>query len=418
MNENIKLKLFLEKLTKYYLFFVIFSQLLLESPSYIKYSNILTSGMIIIFALNIIILKKEPFIDKNNLLYLLLSSYFILSIFWHVDYSKIELNDVMPYILIPPMLIIIYNLTIWHDTLNNLIWAFISILFVNFLVYLTNYTPFFTEEIYLGGRFIGTFLNPNTASISFLFSMFYSIVYFKKYQNIKSLIVLFIIMIIGTVLVLATASRKGFLLIPFIWVIYFIENITFNKKIFISITVIASLFVFLNFTGVFDLLKIEKVFTNAEKRFNDFSENISGNRRGKLDKSSNERLSFINSGLEKIQDRPILGYGISAFKIFHAGYYSHNNYIELLFNGGIIALFIFYFRYIRILRKISKIKFKIGYKYIFFILMIMITEMAVVTIVYKPFLYMLIVIEIIMYKESDKPKNVKDKNFILGRHYD
>ena len=79
------------------------------------------------------------------------------------------------------------------------------------------------------------------------------------------------------------------------------------------------------------------------RRFNDA---LSG-----TDVSTNDRQLFIEFGIEKFKERPLLGYGIEHFGLLFEQAYgviepSHNNYIQLLTSFGLVGLFLWYGAYI------------------------------------------------------------------------
>ncbi len=75
-----------------------------------------------------------------------------------------------------------------------------------------------------------------------------------------------------------------------------------------------------------------------EGLINSFLSNGSG-----VDESTLIRNSMIGYGLDMFLNRPIFGYGMDTFKsISNFGVYSHNNYIESLFSGGIIFFLLYY----------------------------------------------------------------------------
>ena len=69
--------------------------------------------------------------------------------------------------------------------------------------------------------------------------------------------------------------------------------------------------------------------------------------------------------------KPLFGYGYNSYSMISPyRTYSHNNYIELLFNGGII-LFIFYYSIIIVLlTKILKLRSKSNIKWLFFAMVV------------------------------------------------
>lgn len=64
---------------------------------------------------------------------------------------------------------------------------------------------------------------------------------------------------------------------------------------------------------------------------------------GENDMSDLERKRMIELGMELFEKRPILGYGMGSFGLFYfRDTYSHNNYLELLVSGGVVALVLYY----------------------------------------------------------------------------
>lgn len=73
---------------------------------------------------------------------------------------------------------------------------------------------------------------------------------------------------------------------------------------------------------------------------------------GKTDEASlSTRNKLTESGLMYFRMKPINGYGIDNFKYIvsgtwnNPGYYAHNNFVEILFSGGIVGFVIYYLRY-------------------------------------------------------------------------
>ena len=66
--------------------------------------------------------------------------------------------------------------------------------------------------------------------------------------------------------------------------------------------------------------------------------------------SAEQRADMISFGLQKWIQSPIWGYGFDSFKYYNRSmtghfYYSHNNFVELLYNLGIIGFVIYYWYY-------------------------------------------------------------------------
>lgn len=63
------------------------------------------------------------------------------------------------------------------------------------------------------------------------------------------------------------------------------------------------------------------------------------------------RRSMITQGLQLWEDNPLLGYGLESFSSLSVyGTYSHNNYVEILVAGGLVAFLLFYYIHITIFK--------------------------------------------------------------------
>lgn len=70
-----------------------------------------------------------------------------------------------------------------------------------------------------------------------------------------------------------------------------------------------------------------------------------------VDVSTQERQLFIEFGLKKFKERPLIGYGIEQFNVlFEESYYtmhpSHNNYVQILVSFGIVGFLLWYGAYV------------------------------------------------------------------------
>ena len=179
---------------------------------------------------------------------------------------------------------------------------------------------------------------------------------------------------------LLTGSRKGLIICITPWVIFFGIKFLKSKKIMnklklLFITVIMCVVTF-NI-----IMKVEVIYDTVGFRIEAMYRSVVY---GELshEGSFNTRKNMINKGKEYFKDRPILGHGVSTYRYIYKHdmgkeTYSHNNYIELLVNNGIIGFTIYYIFYIwnlvicnkkRILANSEKEK-----NYYLFILSILIT---------------------------------------------
>lgn len=139
---------------------------------------------------------------------------------------------------------------------------------------------------------------------------------------------------------LVTGSRKGLFLalvfIPYIFLIVGNSARARQKLIFIAITALSCIGLFVYIQGIDGLSKIDNVAI----------ERVILATQGR-DDSYLERLDLVNVGFERFLVNPILGHGFDMFKsISGYGKYAHNNIIELAVDGGLMMLFTFYLIYI------------------------------------------------------------------------
>ncbi len=78
------------------------------------------------------------------------------------------------------------------------------------------------------------------------------------------------------------------------------------------------------------------------------------------DGSTLKRTEMIEAGFERWLKNPLLGYGFDSFKYYNESsvtghfYYSHNNFVELLYNQGIIGFLVYYAFYLYLIYKAVK----------------------------------------------------------------
>lgn len=141
--------------------------------------------------------------------------------------------------------------------------------------------------------------------------------------------------------ILLTGSRKGLLMILIaILVVNALQGQRkFIKSLFITLLVGAALlFLVMNVDFLYDIIG-----SRVENLFDFLTE-------GSTEEGSlTTRNDLVERGMELVRLKPWTGYGYDCFKVVSGigwgeGFflYSHNNYIELLFSGGIIGLVLYY----------------------------------------------------------------------------
>ena len=205
----------------------------------------------------------------------------------------------------------------------------------------------------LGG---GTEINSNMLAILCVYGFGLSL-YLRKIGKITQISnwirVAFYILVI-----LLTGSRKGLLMVILtILVVQFAQD---RRKVFKNLLVVAgatALFYFL-------IMNVSVLYNIIGVRFENLLLSLSGEEVSETSLEDRQRL--VDIGWEYIKEKPWTGYGLDCFKMISgigatgkvkpgvAGFYSHNNYIEILFGGGIIGAALYYIPELYLLGKLLK----------------------------------------------------------------
>lgn len=220
-------------------------------------------------------------------------------------------------------------------------------------------------------RLSSTAGNPNTlavfGSIAFISSLYlFSIEKNKIYK--LSLFALQLIIIIGIVM---TESRKGFIALPLIVIIYLLMNnykeiiqsrnkvkklLRFGLYFLILIIIIFAGFQFLKDTEYYDRFETMTRYLDIEGE--------SGGIKA-IDFSVYQRQQFIRYGFQMWKDNPVIGVGLGNFRSNIRKYwpmsprsYAHNNYIQLLTTTGLLGFLAYYSIYLFLFIKLFYIQNK------------------------------------------------------------
>lgn len=193
----------------------------------------------------------------------------------------------------------------------------------------------------LGG---GTEMNSNALAILCVYGFVLSM-YLRK-NNMLTTGVYWFRVAFYMLAVLLTGSRKGVIMIVLAIVVVQValERRKIFKNILIGVGVATGFYILImNVKFLYNIIGVR-----VENLINLLTD---GSTR---DGSLLSRQTLIEIGLKYIKEKPWTGYGYDCFKLIsgvngtgnvgagEAGYYSHNNYIELLVGGGIIGFVLYY----------------------------------------------------------------------------
>lgn len=366
------------------------------------YANILSLPVVPAFILSVYKNTGRPYINFHSKALILLLLFFLLSYFWSDNQGLLDLFSYKALFLTIIFVVCISNIMKVYSSVIPVMMAFWAISIFNFFILLRVIPQdlFFQLEPW-EIRFWGTFNNPNLGAISFVFSLMFADYYLKEQKlSISSpqRILLILIIIVSLLLVVATASKKGIVLLVlyFSYKLFSLKIKTLISKNIIIVGLIAVLgfqFIEINiFTDSFyaSLKRVDAFLT----QFNSTT-NIGG--------STSERIYFIKEGLKGFLQSPILGNG---FKSFEAKYdhYAHNNFIELLYCGGLLALLIYVSIYFKLVISIRKQTKELKTLVVFSVLALIAIDIAAVTYLMKILQYYLCTLFVLIYITKKIPQ--------------
>ena len=158
-----------------------------------------------------------------------------------------------------------------------------------------------------------------------------------------------------TIFVVLTGARKSFIFVVFGLLIYpFIfskRNSGAGKKLARLMLVLSLLLILL-----FLVMENDFLYSIIGYRFEGYLSGIFGD--GFKESSAISRSVMRKTALSLISSDPILGHGLNTFRTHQGsfGTWSHDNYLELWVSGGIIAVIIYYFPFIKTIITLIKNK--------------------------------------------------------------
>jgi len=334
---------------------------------------ILVGGQLLFIS---VILFKTKKINKYQLKYLRRWSLFVLicgfSYFWAMDRSTI-ISTLLSLIQVA---LISIGVVMYCDSKEK-IHKFLKYYIFGAIVLIIRCMIKIPLALWLSDRFGDTIgYNSNTLGQIFshavLFSFFYA-----RYRNKKY----YLLVLSFSVVSLLTGSRKAFLVIVLGVTLIIVLESKNIKRLFINIFIGIGIGLGMYYIA----MNVELFYNIIGKRIEDLFEIILGTSAG--DRSSQDRIYFIKYGWENFLKKPILGIGIDGFRHLQGAWtYSHNNYIEILCNVGIIGFLVYYSMLFEILFKASIESFKANRNFLLacvLILSILMIDMANISYLYE-----------------------------------
>ncbi len=358
-------------------------------PTLLKYVKI---GYVVLFIGVVSSILKNKKILYTNFIFIsiLFISYSFLSVLWAENVS-LTLNSTILLIKASFIAIAFSQLISNGDDFKwALLWLFLSGLFFG-MVYIAH-----VNIAVLGSHRINNVLEVNVNIVA-MYVSFAAVYFLYKTLNSKLLSTNSFFFLISVIIIVVLGSRKSILTIILGMLLFYIK---LNLKSKINIFLLALLFSLL----IMSIIPQEYLAFVLERglKLNVFSGNT-------IDYSDKQRLDFINYGASFFFKNPIFGHGFYNFSVLFGKatgkfMYSHNNFIETLVGGGLIAFFIYYSFYVKIFTQIKgkKNKFIFDYKYLLFVLFLLLlfNHIAIVVLLDRFIWLLLVLLFIGSYKKD------------------
>ncbi len=316
------------------------------------YCNILALLLMTLIWMKFIITKRKLVINKLLIFQLIFIIICAFSYFIAID-PEIAISKIKTLTLIFLLMLSLINYIDSYKKLRRVILAFIySGIIVSIDILISSDFSNLT-------RFGSEYGNVNSVGMGIAIGAilcFYIILSERKYRYS-----LFLAIMIVTVFL--TGSRKAIIFIAFniVLILYFRYRGSLKSKlkfIVISIAAIGVLF--------YLIFKVPIFYEILGERMESMLNFIIG--KGTREGSIHERAVMINYGFQMFENKPLIGYGIDNYRIlfgkaFGNWTYSHNNFVELMVDTGLIGVFAYYLTHIVVLKGLfysaKKTKYKI-----------------------------------------------------------
>lgn len=309
------------------------------------YSLFLFLGYSIIFIAYKKILKIT-LIEKWTLLFMCFS---LISMFYSPE--KSILNGTYYFLIVNVILVLLlsqYDFTM--KTIEKISWTYA--LSSATLIIMLIATGNIVDSSAIGHLGYELFGNANILATMLMISMLYTM-WLLVYANnsLSRKCILFIVLVLGYYGMFLTGGRK-YIVIPvvFLYILFLFKQDRAGRQHFIKYTFII---VAVAVSIYFLIMKIPMFYDIIGVRMEGLLAFVTGDV-SSADSSSIIRGRMIQIGLDKWMQSPIWGYGFDSFKYYNQivtgrFYYSHNNFVELLYNEGIIGFVLYYWYYIRVI---------------------------------------------------------------------
>lgn len=352
---KIKPRNFVEKLTGLSLAIYIISSSTFESYSPTSWLATLTLYAFILMSVFYILLKKKITVTYYNIAIWIYGSVLMLS-FFHTPNLNNGITTLYWYFTCAVLTFFVVNYLDneqkIHLVVNAYIVAGVVLAIFIFIIYGIQVFDLVANSTH-GMRIGGIIGNENGIGLTLSNSVIFAIymILFNSKTYIKKFYYLFCILLCFPFALLSGSKKALFLVVIGVVLLILFKSIDKNNLLKrMKYIILGTVLIYLCYWMITNI----DVFHYLNVRIQEMLSTLNGERTSNTDLT---RLYMINAGFNEFSKKPILGNGV-AYSRYIFGTYSHNNYIEVLMNTGLVGLFTYYSFYIISLVRLLKMKFK------------------------------------------------------------
>lgn len=185
--------------------------------------------------------------------------------------------------------------------------------------------------------------NQNVVGISCAFTVALA-VYMMVTEKRKKRLLYIASVVLSVPTVMFTGSRKSLLIIiggVLVFVFSYSKDKKLLTKLFLTVVIVVGIYLLIFYVPAFEMIKNRILST-----FDVFN----GVKNAETMKSDTNRMMYMKKGFGEFLKSPLWGGGF-CYSYYFFGKYSHNNYIELLMNGGLFTFIAYYSMYFAAFKK-------------------------------------------------------------------
>ncbi len=256
------------------------------------------------------------------------------------------------YALIVNLILVLFlsQYTIKQKAIEQIGWAYsISATLLMLMLLLTGNIVDTSVTGRLGTELFG---NANILATMLMTATLYTVWLLTYSSTAKIFKVILVLCIVAEYFGMFMSGGRKYIVIPvlFFYILLLFKKDAKGRKHIIKYTLIIAAVVFLIWKLIMNVPTLYEVIGIRMEGLLSF---ITGEGSNTVS-SDKTRSIMIEGGLKKWVESPVWGYGFDSFKHYNRTltghfYYSHNNFVELLYNTGIIGFVLYYWYYAKML---------------------------------------------------------------------